>query len=98
MPNLLNIKLAVDTLTENNETFNINATVGFTVRNDGESDCEVGYVGGGALFKVTQGTQREFNGFSGYTYSGKMFVKFLNGASNGYIEVIKGVVSTEESV
>nr|WP_321405879.1 hypothetical protein [uncultured Carboxylicivirga sp.] len=94
--NLLHMKVAVDTVTDNNETFELANCVGFTVINNGATDCTLHYQGGAALMTVKKGTAREFPGHSGYTYYGTMQIKFQGGAQ-GDVEVIKSIASTEES-
>ncbi len=94
--NLLKMQIVVDTITETNETFDLGLCVGFTVINKGQTDCSLHYQGGPALLVVEKGTAREFAGFSGYTYTGTMQLKF-KGGSAGDVEVIKSLASTEES-
>lgn len=94
--NLLKMKVVVDSASKNNDTFDVNNCVGFTVINKGASDCTLHYEGGAALMTVAKGTAREFPGHSGYTYFGTMQIKFV-GSNEGDVEIIKGVASTEES-
>ncbi len=93
---LLKKRIVVDTITQDNETFDVNMVVSFTVNNIGASDCIISYQGGARLMRVEKGTAREFPGDSGYTYYGAMQIQFL-GSSSGMVEVIKSVASTEES-
>jgi len=94
--NLLKMKVAVDSATKNNATFDLSNCVGFTVINNGTTDCTLHYQGGAALMTVAKGTAREFPGHSGYTYFGTMQVKFVGG-TKGDVEIIKSIASTEES-
>jgi hypothetical protein len=87
--------VAVDSINDNNETFELENCVAFTVINSGDVDCTLHYQGGASLMTIKKGTSREFPGHSGYTYHGTMQIQFPGGLV-GDVEVIKSIASTKE--
>ncbi len=96
MPDILKKRLAVDTLTKNNDRFNLDGVISFTAYNFGSTDCQVGYTGQGYMMTIAAGQGREFTGHAGTEFYGEMEVKFV-GATTGQLEIIKSITDTTES-
>lgn len=94
---LFPIKLDSDTITVSGETFEIENVYGFTVINTGDVNAYLSYRGGGSLFTIAPGQQREFPGYSGAKWKGTMQIKF-EGGLKGNVEVVKGLLDLSEEL
>jgi len=92
---LLTISLDTDTVTDSGQTFSIDHAVAFTVINHGITDCKISYENGANAMIIPKGMQRDFGGYSGFVYKGRMKVEFVND-STGLVEITKNIVDTNE--